>query len=329
VDRVIDRRRLLLTLLGGALAAPRHARAQQGARPATIGVLASVRLTEPVQAAIRDGLREQGYVEGRNIAIEWRVADGRPDRADALAVELAHLKVEVIVAILSPAVQASKNATNTIPIVMAPAGDPVGSGFIVSLARPGYNVTGVTGIGAELSGKHLEALRRVVPSLRRVALLVNPAGGAFTTAMTAQTQAAANTSHIGLHVVQVRNGDDLERAFVTMTNHQDEAVVIQGPIFIPLFGRIAQMGLRHRLPSISTPKEFAEAGGLLAYGANQIEMTRRAMWYVARILQGTKPGALPVEQPTKFELVINLKTAKALGLTTPPSLLAMADQVIE
>jgi ABC-type uncharacterized transport system substrate-binding protein len=325
---MMDRRRFVLTSLAGVLIAPRAAEPQQS-QSSTIGVLASTQLTEPVQAAIRESLREHGYVEGRNIVIEWRSADGRLDRADALAIELAQRKVEVIVAVLTPAVQAAKNATKTIPIVMAPAGDPIGSGFVASLARPGSNVTGVTGIGSELAGKQVEALRQVVPKLTRLALIINPAGDTFSRALASQTQAAAKTSGIRVHVVSVPNADGLDSAFATIVDQRDEAVILQGPIFTASFGLIASLGLRHRLPLVSAPREFAEAGGLLAYGASQLELTRRAMLYVARILRGAKPGDLPVEQPTKFELVINLKTAKTLGLTIPPSLLARADQVIE
>jgi putative ABC transport system substrate-binding protein len=322
----MGRRRFLLTSLAGVVAAPSVVAAQ---RVTTIGVLTTTRLTEPLQEAIRDGLRDHGYVEGRNIAIEWRGADSRTDRAAVLAVELVGLRVDVIVAVLTPAAQAAKNATSTIPIVMAPAGDPVASGFAATLARPGRNMTGVTGIGAELSGKQLEALRQFVPRLTRVALLINPVGDAFSKSLTTETQAAAKTSGIAVHVVSVSRAEELDRAFAAMAGHQDEGVIVQGPVFTPSFAQIARLGLRHRLPSVSAPKEFAEAGGLLAYGASQIDLTRRGMFYVARILRGAKPADLPIEQPTKFELVINLKTAKALGLTIPPSLLARADQVIE
>jgi len=319
---------LAIALALGVFTAPLVGEGQQPAKPPTIGVLAATRLTEALRLAIRDGLREHGYVEGQNILIEWRAAEGLGDRAAALATELAHLNVDVIVAVLTPAVQAAKNATSTIPIVMAPAGDPVGSGFVVSLARPGRNITGVTGISAELSGKQLEALRQLVPRLTRLALLINPSSDTFSKSLTAHAQAAAKTGGIQLHVVSVRNPEGLERAFATMAEHRDEGLIVQG-VFTASFGQIAQFGLRHRLPSISAPKEFAEAGGLFAYGASQVALARRATFYAARILRGAKPADLPVEQPTKFDLVINLKTAKALGLTVPPSLLLQADQVIE
>jgi len=325
----LDRRTFVATLAGGLLAAPVTTEAQRPVRPATIGVLASTQLTGAVQAAIRDGLKEQGYVEGQNIVIEWRSADGRRDRAAALAGELALLYVDVIVALLTPAAQAAKNATSSIPIVMAPVGDPIASGLVASLARPGRNLTGVTGIGAELAGKQLETLRQVVPRLTRLALLIHPLGDAFSKTLTAQTQAAANTAGITLHVVTVPTTDELERAFAAMAERRDEGAIVQGPIFTTSFERIAQLALRRRLPAVSAPKEFAEAGGLLAYGASQIDLAKRAMFHVARILRGARPADLPVEQPTKFELVVNLKTAKALGLTIPPSLLQPADQVIE
>jgi len=325
---VMHRRAFLGTVAGGLLAVPLVVDAQQAARPATIGVLVTTGLTEALQRAIREGLEEHGYAEGRNIVIEWRFAESRADRAAALAMELVHRKVDVIVAVLTSAAYAAKNATSTIPIVMAPAGDPLGSGLIANLARPGQNVTGVTGIADVLAGKQLEAIRQVIPRLARLALLINPASDTFSKSLTEQTQGAAKTSGVELHVVTVRRTEELAGAFATMTKQRDNGVIVQG-VFNTLFERVAQLGLRHRLPSISAPKEFAEAGGLLAYGASQIELARRAMFYVARILRGAKPADLPVEQPTKFELAINLKTAKALGLTIPPSLLQRADRLIE
>ena len=323
----MNRRTFLSTLSGGALGVPLAVGAQP--KPATIGVLATTQLTEAIQRAVREGLGEQGYVEGRNLVIEWRSAEGYPDRAGPLAVELVRLKVDVVVALLTPAAQAAKDATTTIPIVMAPVGDPIASGFAASLARPERNLTGVTGIGAEIAGKQLEALRQVVPRLTRLALLIHPAGDTFSKTLTAQTQAAAKTSGMSLRVVSVPKAEEMERAFAGMAERRDEGVIVQGPIFTASFRLIAQSGLRHHLPTVSSPKEFAEAGGLLAYGASQVELARRAMFYVARILRGAKPGDLPIEQPTTFELVVNLKTARALGLTVPPSLLARADQVIE
>lgn len=245
----MPRRTFLGTMAGALLVAPRAVRAQPPARPATIGVLASSPLTEAVQEALRDGLREQGYVEGRNIVIEWRFAEGRRDRADALAIELARLKVDVIVALLTPAALAAKNATSTIPIVMAPAGDPIASGLVASLARPGGNVTGVTGIGAELAGKQLEALRQVVPRFTRLALLIHPFGDTFSKTLTEQTQAAAKRSGIRLHVVSVPDPEDLERAFATMAAQHDE-----GRRSDASRGRASATACRRSLPRRSSPK---------------------------------------------------------------------------
>lgn len=213
------------------------------------------------------------------------------------------------------------------PIVMAPAGDPVGSGFVTSLARPGRNITGVTGTGAELAGKQIEMLREVVPGLARLAVLTRPIDP-FAKSLVEQTEAAAKTTGIRLHVAGVRELDELDRAFATMTKERVEAVIVQG-VFSGSFGRIAQLCLRSRLPSASSQSGFAEAGGLLVYGARQSDMQRRAGYYVARILKGAKPSDLPVEQASTFDLVVNLRTARALGLTIPGSLLRRADQVIE
>jgi putative ABC transport system substrate-binding protein len=303
------------------------AQAHPPAKMPRIGVLAFVPLTEGFRQAIGDGLGEHGYVEGQNILIEWRTAEGRSDRAAALAAELVRLKVDVIVATLTPSVQAAKDATSTIPIVMAPAGDPVGSGFVTSLARPGRNITGVTGTGAELAGKQLELLREVVPGLARLAVLTRP-NDPFAKSLVEQTQAAAKTTGIRLHVVSVRELDELDRAFATMTKGRVEGVIVQGA-FSGSFGRIAQLFLRSRLPSVSSQSGFADAGGLFTYGARQSDMQRRAGYYVARILKGAKPSDLPVEQASTFDLVINLRTARALSLTIPASLLRRADQVIE
>src|SRR5262245_3359983 len=209
----MNRRRFLLTSLVGAVVQPLIAAAQKAGGTPTVGVLTTTGLTEPLQKVVREGLREHGYVEGQNLVIEWRAAESRSDRAVTLARELANLRVDVIVAILTPAAQAAKGATGTIPIVMAPAGDPVGSGFAASLARPGGNMTGVTGIGAELSGKQLEALRQLVPKLTRVALLINPAGDAFSKSLTDQTEIAAKTSGVVVDVVRVSRAEELEEAF--------------------------------------------------------------------------------------------------------------------
>jgi putative ABC transport system substrate-binding protein len=314
-----------LVLALGLLAA----QAQPPAKMPRIGVLTFAPLTEDVRQAIGAGLQEHGYVEGQNILIEWRTAEGRSDRAAARAADLVRLKVDVIVAIPTPSVQAAKNATSTIPIVMAPAGDPVGTGLVTSLARPGGNITGITGTSAELAGKQLEMLRQVVPGLARLAVLIHSIDNdTFAKSLVEQTEAAAKTTGIRLQVVSVRELDELDRAFATMTKGRVEGVIVQG-LFTASFGRIAQLCLRSRLPSVSSQSGFADAGGLLVYGARQSAMQRRAGYYVARILKGAKPSDLPVEQASTFDLVVNLKTARALGLTIPGSLLQRADQVIE
>ena len=290
-----------------------------------IGVLTFTRMTAAFQEPLRQGLRQHGYIEGQSILIEWRAAEGRPERATALAMELVQLKVDVIVANLTPAVQAAKNATSTIPIVMASAGDPVGTGFVASLARPGGNITGMTGISAELSGKRVELIRELVPGLTRVGLLVN-ASNPFVRSLIDETQVAAKRTGMQLHVIDVRRSQDVDAELSGLTKQHVGAVIIDAAL-IPW--RAAELALQHRLPSISNQRSFVESGGLIFHGAELADVQRRAASYVAKILKGAKPSDLPVEQPTKFELVINLKAAKALGLTIPPSVLARADQVVD
>jgi putative tryptophan/tyrosine transport system substrate-binding protein len=313
---------VVVLLLGLALVTHAQPKTERAPR---IGVLTFTRLTAGFQEPFRQGLREHGYSEGQNILIEWRAAEGRPERAAALAEELAHLKVDVIVANLTPAVQAAKNATRTIPIVMASAGDPVGTGFVASLAQPGGNITGMTGISAELSGKRVELLRELVPRLTRVGLLVN-ASNPFVRALVDETQVAARRAGIQLHVADVRRAPDVDAALSGLTKQQVGAVIIDAAL-IPW--RAAELALQHRLPSISNQRSFVDAGGLIFHGADPADVQRRAASYVAKILKGAKPGDLPVEQPTRFELVIHLRTAKALGLTVPPSLVLQATHLIE
>jgi putative ABC transport system substrate-binding protein len=292
-----------------------------------IGVLVFTPMAPAVQDGFRQGLRDHGYVEGRNIVVEWRSAEGRTDRAKAMAAELVRLKVNVIVAEFTPAVQAAKDATSTIPIVMAPAGDPVAMGLVASLARPGGNVTGLSNVAAELSGKRFELLRDFLPGVARVGLLINgtdPLDKAFVDA----TRAAASSAGIQLHVAAVPRAEDLEAALSGMTEAGARAVIVPGNLPIPA-GLIAQSIQRHRLPSISLLSQFPEAGGLMSYGASPNDIRRRAVAYVDRVLKGASPADLPVERPTTFELVINRKTATALGLSLPPSLVLRADRVIE
>ena len=322
----MPRRAFMAIIAGGLLAAPLAAGAQQVGKVPRIGVLTFTPMTTGLQEAFRQGLRDHGYVEGQNILLEWRAAEGRPDRARALAVELVQLNVDVIVANLTPAVQAAKDVTSTIPIVMASAGD-LGTGFVASLARPGGNITGLTGISAELAGKRLELLRELIPALTRVGFLISPANP-FTRALVEETRVAAKRTGVHLHVVDVRRLQDVDAALLAMTKQRAGAVIVDGALTASTW-RAAELAVRHRLPSISNQRQFVDSGGLMSHGAQFADVYRRAASYVDKILKGAKPGTLPVEQPTRFELVVNLKTARALGLTIPPSLLQRADQVIE
>jgi putative ABC transport system substrate-binding protein len=303
----------------------------QGQPPAgdvpRIGVLTFVTMTNVVQDDFRQGLREHGYVEGKNIAVEWRSAEGRTDRAEVLAAELVRLKVAVIVAEFTPAVLAAKKATQTIPIVMASAGDPVTTGLVASLSRPGGNITGFTNLAAELSGKRLDLLRETIPGLKRVGLLIQGADP-LDKVFVSETRKAAARAGIELNVERVPRPEDLDSALSSMTKERVGALVVMAHLPVPVH-RAASLSLRHHFPTISLLNQFAEAGGLMSYGASVSDIRRRAATHVDRILKGAKPADLPVEQPTKFELVINLKTAKALGLTIPQSILVRADQVIE
>jgi putative ABC transport system substrate-binding protein len=317
--------RLAAVVLLLLVAAPVTEAQQQAGKVPRIGVLTFTQMTAALQQAFRQGLRDHGYVEGQNILVEWRAAEGRPDRAKALAVELVQLKVDVIVANLTPAVQAAKDATSTIPIVMASAGDPVGTGFVASLARPGGNITGMTGISAELSGKRIELLRELIPGLTRVGLLVN-ASNPFAKPFVDETQVAAKRTGVQLFVVDVRRPQEVDAAFSALTKQRVGAVIVDGALTA---WQAAELAVQHRLPSLSNQRHFVDSGGLMSHGAQLADVHRRAASYVDKILKGAKPGNLPVEQPTRFELVINLRTAKALGLTIAPSLLLRADHAIE
>ena len=278
--------------------------------------------------ALRQGLRELGYVEGKNIVIEWRYAEGKPDRERALAAELVRLKVEVIVTVGSTATRAAKEATSTIPIVMTQDPDPIGNGFVASLARPGGNITGLSNVNRELSGKRLELLKEVIPGLSRVAVL-----GTSTFPGTAQnlkeTELAAGALRIQLQYLDVLDPKDIETAFRGASKGRAEAVlVLGGSVLNPQRARVVELAAKRRLPTIYGIRESVEAGGLMSYGPSGNDLTRRAATYVDKILKGAKPAELPVEQPTKFEFIINLKAAKQIGLTIPPNVLARADRVI-
>jgi len=335
------RRREFMSLVGGAAAAPAlfwplAVGAQQAANIARIGCLVTGTLGSPEARAMvdafRGGLRERGYVEGVNIVIEYRSADGSIERFPHLAQELASLKLDLILAPNTPAARAAQRATTTIPIVVAAMGDPVGDGLVASIARPGGNITGLTFLGPELASKRLDLLKQALPGASRIAALWHP--GAFSERTTREmlqvTEAAARTLAVELQVVEVPEVAELDRAFSTITRSRaDGLIVLASAMFFNERKRIIDLATKHRLPSMSNAREFAQLGGLIAYGASLSDLQRRSATYVDRILKGAKPADLPVEQPTKFELIVNLRTAKSLGLDMPPALLAGADEVIE
>ena len=326
-------RRAFISGAAAVLAAPLAAEAQPAAKAARIGFLTGNLAASPhVVEAFRQGLRDLGYVEGRNVVIEYRDAEGKFERLPALAAELVALKVDVIVAGGTPQALAAKQATRTVPIVFAAAGDPVTSGLVTSLARPGGNVTGLTGLGPELVGKGLERLKQAVPGVSRVAVLWQPGGQGERTDkdILKEADVAARALGVRLQFVEARGPEDFDRAFSDMTTGRAGALtVLVSPMFFGERRRLVDLAAKTRLPTVFPWREYVDAGGLMAYGADLADLFRRAATYVDKILKGAKPGDLPVQQPTKYELVINLKTAKALGLTIPPSLLQRADQVIE
>jgi putative tryptophan/tyrosine transport system substrate-binding protein len=319
---------LILPLALAVLVMPGAASAQQpSAKPARIGFLGDV--PPFLDKAFREGLRELGYVEGQNIAIEHRAPDWKYERLPGLAAELVRLKVDVIVAASPAATEAAKHATRTIPIVFTVSGDPVAEGFVLSLARPGGNLTGLATISPELVGKQLEMLKAVAPKISRVAVLQNPDQPSHALAVQ-QAGEQARALGLQLQVLKARTPSEIEAAFAAMTAQRAGGLlVLRDAVFRAQRSLIVALAARSRLPAVYGLREEAEAGGLMAYGASVPQLFRRAATYVDKILKGAKPADLPVEQPTKFELVINLKTAKALGLTVPLSLLAQTDQVIE
>jgi putative ABC transport system substrate-binding protein len=279
--------------------------------------------------ALREGLRELGYVEGQNIAIEWRWARGKLERFPDLAAELVQLKVDVIVVATVPGAQAAQRATRTIPIVMGFVSDPVANGLVASLARPGGNITGLAVPTPEIAGKRLQLLREVAPTAARIAVLSDP-GQPGASADLRGTEAAALASGIQLQVWEARSSGELDRAFTAIARARAAGIIIlPSTTLFANRAHIAQLAVKHRLPTSAWVRELPEAGCLMSYGASLPDAARRAAYFVDKILKGAKPADLPVEQPTKFELVINMKTAKALGLTISPSLLGRADQVIE
>jgi putative ABC transport system substrate-binding protein len=325
-------RRAFIATATAILVAPLNAGAQQPApRVSRVGYLAASVGSEASHLieAFRQGLLELGYVEGRNIALEFRSAEGSADRFPALAAELVALKVDVIVAGATPAVLAAKQATGTIPIVFPVHTDPVGAGVVATLAHPGGNATGLSFSSEELTAKRMELLKEVIPGLSRVAILWHSPNAAALVQLKA-VEVAARALAVSVQVLEVRGAEGLDRAFQAATGGPSGALlVIDDPATFLLRKRIVGLAAKSRLPAIYGPREFAVEGGLMAYGANLAGMFRRAAVYVDKILKGAKPADLPVEQPTKFDLVINLKTAKALGLTIPQPVLLRADEIIQ
>ncbi len=320
----------IITLILSLLTVPLTSQAQPAAKVPRLGLLIPSAFSAAASRleAFRHGLRDLGYVEGRNITLEYRFADGQADRLPALVAELIHLTVDILVIDGTTAIRPAQHATTTIPIVMAVSGDPVGEGLVASLARPGGNITGLSSRAPEVSGKRLEFLKEVVPQLSRVAALWHrdaPVGPYLT-----ETQAAAQALGLQLQALEVESPDALDQAFAAMTRaHADALVVLPSAQMGSHQHVVAELAMTHRLPTMFGGRGDAEAGDLMSYGLNYADFYRRAATYVDKILKGATPADLPVEQPLRFELVINLKTAKALGITMPPTVLFQADEVIK
>ncbi len=326
-----NRRKLLVTLGAGALAfaAPPGSFGQQQGKVWRVGILSptSASLSSPNTGAFLKGMRELGYVEGKNLVIEWRFADGKLERLPDLAAELVQLKVDIIVTAGATAISAAQKATTTIPIVMASTGDPVGSGFVKSLARPGGNITGLSNMAGDIAAKFIDLLRSVVPKLSRVAMLTPSTTYGE---LSKSVQAAAQKAGVKTLVAEASTPQEIENAFSMMVREKADAVFVGSPIvFAQQHRQIAELALKYRMPSLFQDRVTVEAGGLMSYGQKLTDSYQRSATYVDKILKGAKPGDLPVEQPVSFELVVNLKTAKALGLTIPQSLLLRADEVIQ
>jgi len=328
------RRRAFIALLGGAAAWPLVARAQQAASTVRrIGLLlpgnARTTVVRGQLEAFRQGLKEYGWVEGQNIIVEYRFAEGREDALPAIAAELARLRLDIIVAESTVGIQAAKTVTQTVPIIMATSADPVGTGFVASLNRPGGNITGLSLQTAELSGKRLQLLTEIVPGLARLAILSNPLNP-NTAPIVEQTKAAAQSLGVEVHVAEVQAPDKFGSAFAAITSaHAGALIVLPDPLLYGQHPRVVTFTAASHLPTLFPEKEVAEVGGLMAYGPSIPGSFRRAAAYVDKILRGAKPADLPVEQPTTFELVVNLQTARAIGVTIPTSILLRADEVIE
>jgi len=333
-DRRMNTRRELLIALGAyVFATPLACFAQQQGKIWRVGFLSlrsrPASLESDTFGAFSNGMRELGYVEGKNLVIEWRFADNKYERLPDLAADLVRLKVDVIVTAGPAATSAAQKATTTIPIVFGGANDPVGSGFVKSLARPAGNITGLSNVSVEMSPKLLEMLLSTMPKLSRVAVLMNPSNSGHAT-MLKNVQAAAQKANVKVLPVEARTPQEIETGFSVMTKENAKAViVVRDALFNQQVRQIAELAAKNRLSSIAQIREYVDAGGLMSYGPSITDSYRRAATYVDKIFKGAKPGDLPVEQPTKFELFINRKTAKALGLTVPQSLLISADKVIE
>jgi putative ABC transport system substrate-binding protein len=324
------RRREFIKLLVSATSAwPLSARAQQTGKLPTIGFLGNPSSIESQRvAAFVQRLRELGWIDGRNLAIEYRWAEGRNERYSEAAAELVRLKVDIIVTVATPATLAAKEATTVIPIVFGAASDPVGTGLVESLARPGGNITGLSNQITDVGGKKLQFLREIVPSLRRLAILTDVGNPAAVLDM-AEAQAAAHKLGLEVTISEIRRAEDIAPVFDALEGHADALYVCVDPLLNTYRIRVNTLALAARLPTVHGLREYVEAGGLMSYGPNLPDLLRRAADFVDKILRGAKPADIPVEQPTKFDLVINLTTAKALGLTIPDSLLARANEVIE
>ena len=318
-------------MAAGLLAGPVAARAQPAGKIHRIGFLgnSTAALEANLVGPFRDGLRERGYVEGRDLVIEYRWADGQYDRLHALVAELLALKVDVLVTAGTPAALAVKRATTTVPLIMVAVGDPVGTGLVKSLARPGGNLTGLVSIAPDLEGKRLELLTEIVPKLSSVAFLANPANP-FHVSSEQHARAAAKALHLKVTFFPVRAESEFDRAFQAMGAQRPGALVMLADrLFLHHRARIVEFAAQHRLPTVYAYTELVEAGGLMSFGPSYAGMHRRAAYFVDRILKGGKPADLPMEQPEKFELLINLKTARALGLVIPPPVLLRADELIQ
>jgi len=322
----MERRRFIEVIAGGLLAAPLLAEAQQVKQVKRIGFLRVGKPPQQFIAGFRQGLREQGLTEGQNVVIEWGLAESVARLPDALA-GLMRLNVDVLVASGTSSVLLTRDAARTIPVVFVAAVDPVAMGLVKSLARPGGTITGITAVAEELNGKRLQLLQQLIPNFSSVAFLVR-AGSPATPEHTKQAERAAGTLGVRLQVVAARDHSELEQA-MSAARGAGALLVVDDSVFTTQRAKIAELALKNRLPTMYGHRDMVQAGGLMTYGPDYGDLYRRAAEYVTKILQGAKPSDLPVEQPTKFEFVINLKTAKALGLTIPPSLLARADHVIE